>query len=312
MKTRNIIIGIAVFILFIIIANGFYVIDETEQVVITMFGKPIGEPIEDAGLHWKTPFIQKANFFERRILTWDGDPNQIPTEDKKYIWVDVTARWKIIDPLIFLQSVTTETGAHNKLDNIVNSVIRDHVSENLLLELIRSSNREFESVLLELTEDSVAVVDKIKLGREKIIQQVLEEAKTSTTQFGIELVDVRLKRINYVEDVREKVYERMISERQRIAAKYRSEGNGRMAEIEGKRDKELLQIRSQAYKEAKEIKGVADAKATGIYASAYNRDPDFYSFLKTLETYKETVDSTTVMILSTKSDYLKLLSKIRK
>jgi len=311
MKKRNVIIGIVIFILFIIILNGFYMIDETEQVVITMFGKPIGDPIAKAGLHWKTPFIQKANFFEKRVLNWDGDPNQIPTKDKKYIWVDITARWKITDPLKFLQSVTTETGAHNKLDNIVNSVIRDYVSENLLVELIRSSNREFESVL-ELQEDSVAAVETIKVGRGAILEKVLEEAMTSTPQFGIELVDVRLKRINYVEDVREKVYERMISERKRIAAKYRSEGSGRMAEIEGKRDKELQQIRSQAYKEAKEIKGVADAKATGIYASAYNRDPDFYSFLKTLETYKETVDSNTVMILSTKSDYLKLLNKIRK
>jgi len=310
MKTRNVIIGIVVFILFIIILNGFYVVNETEQVVITMFGKPVGNPIVKAGLHWKTPFIQKANFFEKRILTWDGDPNQIPTKDKKYIWVDVTARWKIVDPLKFLQSVTTETGAHSKLDNIVNSVIRDHVSENLLVELIRSSNREFESVVLEVQEDSVTAVENIKVGRGSIIQEVLEEAKTSTPQFGIEVVDVRLKRINYVEDVREKVYERMISERKRIAAKYRSEGNGRMAEIEGKRDKELQQIRSQAYKTAEEIKGVADAKATGIYASAYNRDPSFYSFLKTLATYKETVDSTTVMILSTKSDYYKLLNKI--
>ncbi|MFO7890967.1 MAG: protease modulator HflC [bacterium] len=310
MKKRNVIIGILVFILFIVIVNGFYVIDETEQVVITMFGKPVGDPIVKAGLHWKTPFVQKANFFEERILSWDGDPNQIPTKDKKYIWVDVTARWKIVDPLKFLQSVTTETGAHSKLDNIVNSVIRDHVSENLLVELIRSSNREFESTVVVIEEDSVGLVDKIKIGRGKIIEKVLNEAKTSTTQFGIELVDVRLKRINYVEDVRQKVYERMISERKRIAAKYRSEGNGRMAEIEGKRDKELQQIRSQAYKEAKEITGVADAKATGIYASAYNRDPSFYSFLKTLETYKETVDSTTVMILSTKSDYYKLLNKI--
>ncbi|MEJ2627241.1 MAG: protease modulator HflC [bacterium] len=311
MKTRNIIIGILVIIILIILLNGFYVIKETEQVVITMFEKPVGDPITKAGLHWKTPLIQKANFFEKRILTWDGDPNQIPTKDKKYIWVDVTARWKIVDPLKFLQSVTTETGAHSKLDNIVNSVIRDHVAENLLVEIIRSSNREFQSVALELNEDSVAAIEKIYVGRGKIVQKVLDEAKTSTPQFGIELVDVRLKRINYVEDVREKVYERMISERQRIAAKYRSEGKGRMAEIEGKRDKELEQIRSQAYKEAKEIKGVADAKATRIYAAAYNRDPDFYSFFKTLETYKETVDSSTIMILSTKSDYLELLNRIR-
>lgn len=309
MKTKNVIIGIAVFIILIVLFNGFYVVKETEQVVVTQFGKPIKDAITSPGLHWKVPFIQTANYFEKRILAWDGDPNQIPTGDKRYIWVDATARWKIQDPLKFMQSVTTENGAHARLDDIVNSVIRDFVSENLLLELIRNSNREFTSITLERERDSLNVAAEILIGREKITDKILQEAMKTMPQFGIELVDVRLKRINYVQEVRNEVYNRMITERKRIAEEYRSEGQGQMAEIDGKRERELQKIQSQAYKTAQEIKGDADAAAVGIYASAYNRDPEFYSFVKTLQTYRETFDSTTTLLLSTKSDYLKYLEK---
>jgi membrane protease subunit HflC len=312
MKSRTLIIGILVFILILIITNGFYPIDETKQVIITMFGKPVGEPVTEAGLHWKIPFFHKTHFFEKRILAWDGDPNQIPTKDKKYIWVDVTARWRISDPLLFLQSVGNETGAHARLDDIVDSETRDYVSNNVLLELVRNSNRPFGSIDVELYQDTTAIVEKIGKGRDEITRNILENAQKAVLQYGIELVDVRIKRINYVEEVREKVYERMISERRRIAERYRSEGKGQMAEIEGKREKELQSIRSEAYQTAKEIQGKADAEATRIYANAYNRDPEFYSFLKTLDTYQITVDSTTTLILTTKGDYLKFLTKAQK
>jgi len=311
MKTRKVLIGILLFVLFLILSNGFYVVNETNQVIITQFGKPVGDSITDAGLRWKTPFIQTVHKFEKRVLAWDGDPNQIPTKDKKYIWVDVTARWRIVDPLTFLQSVGNETGAHGRLDDIVDAATRNMVSDNVLLELVRNSNRPFASIDVELVQDTTVISEKIDMGREYVTQKILEQAKEVVPQYGIELVDVRIKRINYVEEVRKKVYERMISERKRIAERYRSEGQGQMAEIEGKRERELQRIRSEAYQPAKTIQGKADAEATRIYASAYNKDPEFYSFLKTLETYHSTVDSNTTILLSTKSEYLKYLNRMK-
>lgn len=291
--------------------NAFYIVSETEQAVILQFGKPVGRPIMNAGLHLKAPIIQTVHKFDKRVLAWDGDPNQIPTKDKKYIWVDVTARWRIADPLTFLESVENEMGAHGRLDDIVDAATRNMVSDNVLLELVRNSNRPFSALDVELFQDTSIVNEKIDMGREHITRKILEQAKEMVPQYGIELVDVRIKRINYVEEVRKKVYERMISERKRIAERYRSEGQGQMAEIEGKRERELQRIRSEAYQEAKEIQGRADAEATRIYASAYNKDPEFYSFLKTLETYQSTVDSNTTMLMTTKSDYLKYLNRIK-
>lgn len=307
MKHRMTLIAVIVLLLLIVVGNGFYTLNETKQAVITQFGRPVGDPVTSAGLHWKTPFLQKAHFFEKRIMSWDGDPNQIPTKDKRYIWVDLTARWRISDPLTFLQSVRNETGAHSKLDDIVDAATRDYVSNNVLLELVRNSNRPFSVVDIELNQDSSAVMDKIELGRNAITQQILEDAAPTMIQFGIELVDVMIKRSNYVEDVRKKVYERMISERKRIAGRYRSEGQGQMAEIEGKRERELQRIESEAYRTAQQIRGQADAEATSIYADAYNLDPEFYQFLKTMDTYKTTLDSNTTMVLSTKSDYFQYL-----
>ena len=311
MKTRNAVIGILIFVLLLILSNGFYVVDEIRQVIITRFGRPIGNPVTQAGLHWKVPFLDTAHFFDKRILDWDGDPNQIPTKDKKYIWVDITARWRIADPLIFLQSVGNETGAQGRLDDVVDAVTRDFVSDHILLELVRNSNREFASFDTELVQDTSVVIETIELGRDYITRKILEQASSVVPQYGIELVDVRIKRINYVEEVRKKVHERMISERNRIAERYRSEGQGQMAEIEGKRGRELQRIRSEAYRTAQEVKGRADASATRIYAAAYNRDPEFYSFIKTLETYRTTVDSTSKVILTTDSDYLKYLKRIK-
>ncbi len=306
----KIIVGLIVVVIVAFMSGLIYTVDETKQVVITQFGKPIGRPVTVAGLHFKKPFIQQTHYFEKRLLEWDGDPNQIPTKDKKYIWVDTTARWKISDALKFLQSVTNEMGAHARLDDIINSATRDAITKHILVEAVRNSNRIVEDIKEE--EDTEIIVteeaiETIKTGREKIENLILKKAQKLAPQYGIELVDVRIKRINYVTEVRKKVYERMIAERKRAAERYRSEGQGRRAEIAGQREKEWKLITSQAYKTAQGIKGKADAQAIQIYAQAYAQDPAFYSFLKTLETYRDTIDEGTTMILSTESDYYKYL-----
>src|SRR3989338_260942 len=238
MKGLRIIITIfaVLFIITIaIFASGtVYIINERQQVVITQFGRPVGDPIILAGLHFKQPFIQEAHYFEKRLLDWDGDPNQIPTRDKKYIWVDTTARWKIVDALKFLQSVGNEMGAQSRLDDIINSATRDAVTNHLLVDAVRNSNRILESK--ELGEAAIfadEALERIEVGRQQLTRTILEKAKVLAPQYGIEIVDVRIKRVNYVEDVRNKVYDRMIAERKRAAEKYRSEGQGKSAEISG-------------------------------------------------------------------------------
>jgi len=293
----------------IVLASGMYTVRMTEQVIVTRFGKPIGDPIKEPGLHWKRPFVEKVSTFEKRILEWDGDPNQIPTEDKKYIWVDTYARWRIVDPLKFFQSVRNEMGAHARLDDIIDAATRDAITDHLLIEIVRNSNREMSMAETEL-ELAEEVKAPIQYGREKINRQILERASQMVPQYGIELIDVRIKHINYVQEVRKKVYERMISERTRIAEKYRSEGQGKKAEIEGQMEKELQKITSEAYRTAQEIEGQADAEATIIYAESYNKDPEFYSFINTLETYRETLDEDSWLILTTDNDYLKYLKSI--
>ncbi|MDD3087426.1 MAG: protease modulator HflC [Candidatus Omnitrophica bacterium] len=308
----------AVFILVALAVLGFasgmlFIVDETKQVVITQFGKPVGKPITEAGLHFKTPFIQQAHYFERRLLEWDGDPNQIPTKDKKYIWVDTTARWKIVDALKFLQSVGNELSASSRLNDIINSATRDALTGNLLVEAVRDSNRILESK--DLGEDAIVseeALEHIELGRQQLTRSILEKAKVLAPQYGIEIMDVRIKRINYVEEVRNKVYDRMIAERKRAAEKYRSEGFGKAAEIEGQIGKELKLITSEAYRQAQSFIGKADAEAINIYAGSYSQNPEFYSFLKTLETYKGTIDGGSTIILTTESDYYKYLKSIGK
>jgi len=292
----------------IIIGGSLYTIDQAQQVVITQFGEPIGEPITEPGLHVKIPFIQKVNYFEKRILAWDGLPTQVPTKDKRYIWVDTTARWRIVDPLKFLESVGSERTALGRLDDIIDSATRNQITNHLLYELVRDSGREFieTEVSLEIEEE----IGVVQYGREKISRGILEEAITVVPQFGIELVDVRIKRLNYVEQVREGVYARMIAERKRVAEQYRSEGQGKRAEIEGRREKELQRITSEAYRTAQEIKGKADAEATTIYAEAYNKGPEFYSFLRTLEIYEDTMDENTWLIMTTDSDFYKYIKTL--
>jgi modulator of FtsH protease HflC len=290
----------------IVLVNSLYVIDMTEQVVITQFGKPIGDPIQDPGLHVKVPFIQKVNTFDKRVLEWDGSPDQIPTKDKKYIWVDTFARWRIADPLRFMQSVSSELGAQARLDDVIDAFNRDLITGHDLIEVVRNSNRVMAASDTNVVGSSEPE-EVIEVGREAITNEILVRASEQMPRYGIELVDVEIKRVNYVEEVRQKVYERMISERQRIAERYRSEGQGQSAEIRGRKEKELDRITSEAYRTAEEIRGDADAEAARIYADAFGRDPEFYTFLHTLESYKETIDGETSLILTTDSDYFKLL-----
>ncbi len=303
----NILIGILIFLIIIVLLNSFYVVYETNQVIITQFGEPIGDAVTSPGLHTKVPFIQKANYFEKRWLEWDGDANEIPTKDKKYIWVDTYARWRISDPLKFFQRVRDERRAQSRIDDIIDGETRNAVASYDLIEIVRSSNREFE-LTEELAElDISSAIPKILTGREQIAQIILEKSSVITPEFGVELRDVRIKRVNYVEEVQRKQFDRMISERQRIAAKYRSEGDGKSAEVRGEKERELKRITSEAYRTSQEIKGKADAEATRIYAEAYNLDPEFYQFMKTLEMYISSLDKETWLLLSTDSEFLKYL-----
>ena len=306
--------------LLIVVASMFYVVHEGEQVVITQFGQPIGRPIDQAGLKIKTPFIQQVNRFEKRLLEWDGSANEITTRDKRFIWLDTTARWRITDALAFYQSLRTEDTAQSRLDDIIDSASRDLVTGQRLIEMVRDSNRilnrSLEAVGEEEASGSSEPLEQIEIGREQIRQMILEKAQQSLPkEFGIELIDVQIKRINYVESVRRQVFDRMISERLQIAAKYRSEGEGEAAQIMGQKQKELDGIQSGAYKTAEQIKGNADAEAIRIYAEAHGKDPEFYSFLQTLETYRKTTNQNTRLILTTDSDlyqYLKSSGVVKK
>jgi membrane protease subunit HflC len=297
---------IPIIILLIAFFSSAYTVDETEQVVITQFGKAIGEPKTKAGLYFKVPIIQQANYFPKNLLEWDGDPGQIPTLDKTFIWVDTFARWKIVDPLKFFQTVNNEMAAQARLDDIIDPAVRNFVTSYPLIETVRMTNRELDTFDVTVGKNmEKRELPKIKMGREKIINGILEQASAKLSGFGIQLVDVAIKRLNYVEQVRRSVYGRMIAERRQIAEKFRSEGQGEARKIEGNREKELKRITSEAYKRAEEIKGKADAEATKIYAKAYGKDPDFYSFLKSLDVYKKTMDKDTFLVLSTDSDFLK-------
>jgi len=305
MKTA-LIVGAALLAL-LVAADGIYTVSETDQVVITQFGEPMGGPVNTAGLHLKTPFIQKANVFEKRWLEWEGDPNQIPTKDKKYIWVYTYARWRISNPLVFYQRVRDERGAHSRLDDIIDGNTRNVIANIDLIEVVRTTNRAFENTEETAILETSEMIVKIQTGRQKIARLILDDASKITPEYGIELRDVQIKRINYVDEVQQKVFDRMIAERKRIASKYRSEGDGKSAEIRGQKEKELKRIQSEAYMKAQQIKGKADAEATRIYAQAYNVDPEFYQFLKTLETYRTSLDAETWLLLSTDSEFFKFL-----
>ena len=301
---------IPVIIVVIAAFGGMFTVDETEQVVVTQFGKVVAEPKTAPGLYFKIPFIQHANYFPKNLQEWDGDPGQIPTLDKTFIWVDTFARWKVVDPLKFFQTVNNVTGALGRLDDIIDPAVRNLITSYALIESVRRTNRELDT--FELGVDQEVVQDKrqlgtIKFGREKITKEIMGQAQPKLAKFGIEMVDVKIKRINYVEQVRDSVYGRMIAERKQIAEKFRSEGKGEARKILGEKERDLKKITSEAYRRAQEIKGKADAESTKLYAKAYGVDPDFYSFAKTLELYSDALDKDSSLVLSTDSEFFKYL-----
>lgn len=289
--------------------NALFVVEEGQQAIVTQFGKPVGE-VKYAGLHFKTPLVQEVRRFERKILKWDGDPNQIPTKDKRYIWVDATARWRILDPLLFYTTVATENGAQSRLDDILDSVVRDAVSSQLLVELVRGKDYQPPEGVIEVLDfEGQQIVAENLAGREEILANILAEARKSIPEYGIELIDVQIKRINYVEQVRLRVYDRMISERKKVASQFRSEGEGEKANILGQMQKELMRIESDAYRESVQIRGRADAEAAAIYAEAYSRDPEFYAFRRTLESYRKSIKENAKLVISTDSDFYRYLQR---
>ena len=308
MKNKGILITIIVAAAAFLVYNAAYTVDETQQVIITQFGRIVGTPKTDPGLRFKVPFIQRANYFAKNLLDWDGDPGQIPTLDKTFIWVDTFARWKITDPVKFFQTVNNQFNAVGKLNDIIDPAVRNFITSYSLIETVRKSSRLLDTSDVEI-EDRIRTSYAVSVGREKITQGILKQAQPKLAQFGIELVDVKIKRINYVEQVRKSVYNRMIAERKQIAEKYRSEGRGEAQKILGERERELQRITSEAYRTAQEIKGKADAEATIIYAEAYGVDPEFYSFVQALETYDQSLDEKNTLILSTESEFLKYLKE---
>lgn len=312
-------------IIFVIVAalvliagySAMFSINEMQQAIVTQFGRPVGAPVDVPGVHFKLPLIQEVHYIEKRILEWDGRPNQIPTKDKKYIWVDTTARWRITDPLKYLQSVSTEASAQGRLDDIIDSATRDVVSRNDLVEIVRDTNRIFDTMSATTASELTAIehedgkIEHINKGRSTLQEAIERKAAEVVPQYGIALVDVKVKRINYERSVRQKVFDRMISERLKIAEKIRAEGQEKRAEIAGTTEKEMRRIRSEAYQGAESIKGAADAEATKIYADAYEQGAGFYRLLKSLETYKKTLEKDSVLILSTENEYLRHLSTSR-
>ncbi|MBD3391898.1 MAG: protease modulator HflC [Chitinivibrionales bacterium] len=288
--------------------SSVYIIDETEQVVVTQF-RAVVDVVTRPGLHVKVPVIQQVKRFPKNLLEWDGQPGQVPTKDKTFIEIDTFGRWRIVDARKFFEKVNNIASAQAKLDDIIDAAVRNLVTSHVLIETVRNSNRPLGAFDDDSAATEPRAVQKVEFGRARMTQAVLDQAKSKLAEFGIELMDVRFKRIMYNERVLRDVFNRMIAERKQIAEKYRSEGRGESAKIKGEKEKELKRISSAAYKEAESIKGKADGEATSIYSRAYSRDPEFYSFIKTLEMYKSSLDSTTWAVLSTKADFLKYLKK---
>ena len=312
--TKTIILALVAVIGAYIATSSIYTVSEVEQVIITQFGKPVGEPVTEAGLKFKTPFIQEVNPIDKRVLEWDGNPSDMPTKDKLYISVDLFARWRIVDPLQYFLRLRDERSAQSRLDDILGSETRNAVAKHELIELIRTTKDRIplrDVILAASDQDSdMGSLVPIKKGRKLVELEIFDSASEKVRVFGIELLDIRFKRINYNESVRPKIYDRMISERRQIAERFLSEGNGEAARIRGNRVRELNKIQSEAYREVEEIRGQADAKATEIYSSAYNQTPQavtFYEFTRTMQAYKDLVAKNTTLVLSTNSDLFKFL-----
>lgn len=312
MKPKNIILIVIVAVLAILAYSSIFILNETEQAIVTQFGKPVGGPRTEPGVNFKVPFIQKVQLFDKRYLKWDGDPNQVPTQDKKFIFVDSYARWQITDPLQFFIRLRDERSGQSRLDDILDGETRNAVASHELLDLVRSTNRTPE-VYDDYLED-IEMLEEISVGREEIEALILENANQRTADLGIRILDFRFKRMNYVDEVRQNVYDRMISERNRIADQFRSEGQGEARRIEGNKERDLAKIKSEAFKEAEIIRGKADAEATAIYASAYNRSAaarELYTFLRSMEALENSFDKETSVILTTDSELYRFLKSTR-
>lgn len=311
MSPRSVVLaGIAVVVL--LLWAGTYTLSENEQAVMTRFGEPRGSPVTTPGLHLKLPFADTVNRFDKRWLDWRGDPNQIPTKDKKYIWVDTFGRWRIVDPLRFFQRLRDERNAQSRLDDIIDGETRNAIASYPLIDAVRSSNREFSDDEYMAKSDGDEAEEPVSVGRDKLTRLIRDRAAAVVREFGVELVDVQVRRINYVDEVQLKVFERMVSERERIAERSRSEGMGRAAEIRGERERELKAIRSEAYRKAQETTGRADARAAAIYAEAFGQDVEFYQFLTTLEAYPTAIDGSTSLFLGTDSEFYRYLRSSEK
>ena len=296
---------IVVVFLLLLFGGAFFIVNESEQVVITQFGEPVDQPITQPGLNFKIPLIQKANYFDRRFLAWDGEPKQVSTRDKRFININTYARWRISDPLKYAQRLFDESKAQNRLGAILEGATQNEIANHDLIELVRSTNREYISSGKDKDQNNKAVIER---GRDALRAAILDLAKERTSDLGIEVLDFQFKRINYVPEVRNKVYERMISERKRIAEEFRSQGAGESARISGQKDRDLKEITSDAYRRSQEIKGRADAEAANIYAKAYNKDPNFYKFMKTMDIFKNALDKETTLVLSTDGEFLRYLN----
>lgn len=293
-------------VVLIVLSSALYVVDETQQVIVTQFGEPVGDAVDAPGLHVKLPFIQRANYFDKRFLEWDGDANQVPTRDKRFIWVDAYARWRISNPQTYLERLRgDEITAQSRLDDILDGETRNSVARSDLVEVVRTTNRV--PATTESDEEETGTLEEITTGRADIAEVIRQTAAPRLAELGIELVDFRFKRINYVAEVQQDVFARMIAERQRIAQQYRSEGEGEAARIRGERERDLQRIQSEAYRQAEETRGVADAAATGIYSEAYDRDPGFYAFMKSMETFQTAIDGNTTLVLTTDGELLRYL-----
>lgn len=311
MNKRLIILGAVALAVVLVGFNSIFILDETEQAIVTEFGKPVGEPRTEPGLNFKTPFLHRVQYFDKRYLEWDGNKNQVPTKDKKFIFVDTYSRWEITDPLQFFIRLRDERSAQSRLDDILDGETRNAIASHELLDLVRSTNREPEvtdSIMSELE-----YLEDISVGRDEIERIILKKANERTSDLGVRILDFRFKQINYVDEVRDRVHDRMITERNRIADQFRSEGQGEARIIEGNKERDLAQIQSEAFRDAEEIKGRADAEATEIYAAAYNRNRqavELYKFLRAMESFENSLDENTSLILSTESEFYRYLRKL--
>ena len=308
MSNQQSLILLIVLAVVFVISSGVYTIDETEQVIITQFGRPVGEALIEPGLRFKLPFIQVTNRFDNRFLEWDGAANQVPTRDKRFIWVDTYARWRISNALTYMERLRgDENTAQSRLDDILDGETRNAIARNDLLQVVRTSNRQPDTV--EGDQEETGVLDEIQRGRADIANDIRQTAAPRLAELGLELVDFQLKRINYVAEVQQDVFARMIAERQRIAQQYRSEGEGEAARIRGERQRDLQSIQSEAYRQAQETQGVADAEASRVYADAYSRDGAFYEFSKSMETFETAIDPNTLLILTTDNELFQYLNQ---